>query len=48
MWHLQRQQLIYGRYKHSPWFNAFVRGISWYQLCREREQSQGRYTQTTD
>jgi len=36
-WHLQHQELIYGRYKYRPWFKAFARGISWSQLCRERE-----------
>jgi hypothetical protein len=36
-WHMQRQSLVYGRYKYRPWFNAFARGISWYQLWRERE-----------
>lgn len=36
-WHLQRQELIHGRYKYRPWYPAFARGISWYQLCRERE-----------
>ncbi len=36
-WHMARQSLIHGRYRNSPWYPAFARGISWYQLCRERE-----------
>jgi hypothetical protein len=44
-WHLQRQELILGRYRLRSWYPAFARGISWYQLCRERET---RNTQTND
>jgi len=36
-WHLANQHRIYGRYKWRVWYPAFVRGISWYQLWRERE-----------
>ncbi|HEV3114046.1 MAG TPA: hypothetical protein VGY99_26470, partial [Candidatus Binataceae bacterium] len=36
-WHLRNQELIHGRYRFRPWYPAFRRGISWYQLCRERE-----------
>lgn len=36
-WHLSNQELIHGRYRYRPWYPAFARGISWYQLCRERE-----------
>jgi hypothetical protein len=41
MWHLQRQELIHGRYKWRPWYPAFARGISWYELCRQRESMAG-------
>ena len=36
-WHMSRQSLIHGRYKFRKWYPAFARGISWYQLCRERD-----------
>ncbi len=35
--HVERQSLIHGRYRNSPWYPAFARGITWYELCRERE-----------
>jgi hypothetical protein len=40
--HLRNQELIHGRYRNRSWYPAFRRGISWYQLCRERESMQGR------
>jgi hypothetical protein len=39
--HMAKQELIHGRYKRRPWYPAFARGISWYQLCRERESQAG-------
>ena len=36
-WHIANQSRIHGLYKWRPWYPAFAREISWYQLCRERE-----------
>jgi hypothetical protein len=29
--------MIEQRYARSPWFPAWKRGFTWYELCRERE-----------
>ena len=37
LWHLQRQHMIDAKYSTRPWYPAYSRGITWYELCRERE-----------
>ena len=37
--HMARQDLIHQRYKFRSWYPAFARGITWYELCRERENA---------
>jgi hypothetical protein len=36
-WEEERPNMIRAKYRYRPWYPAWERGITWYELCRERE-----------